>query len=214
MSRIELPEPDREGAMTVERAIATRASRRSFADRSVTLEEITTVLWAAQGITHTRGDVEMRAAPSAGATHPFVVFVEIASGGCASLEAGLYRYHPGTHELEVAIETPIRSGVSDAALGQPVVANAPATVVLAADYDRTVREYPDHGERYVHMEAGHIAQNVHLICEARELHSCPVGAFVDDQLADVLELSDRLAALYLVPFGGAIGDHTGAGNHR
>lgn len=203
MDRIDLPEPRTDGSTSLEKTIASRASRRSFADRPVELAEIAQLLWAAQGITHRREGIEMRAAPSAGATYPFVVFVEVGPEGCEELDAGLYRYHPSSHELDVAIDGPIRDGLTAASGGQPVVANAPATIVLAADFDRTLREYPSHGERYVHMEAGHIAQNVHLVCVGGDLDSCPVGAFDDDKLARVLELPDRLDPLYLVPFGGA-----------
>ena len=82
-----------------------------------------------------------------------------------------------------------------------IVWDAPATIILAAEYDRTRTKYPDHGDRYVHMEAGHAAQNVHLVCESRDLNTCPVGAFSDADVPDVLDLPERLDPLYLLPFG-------------
>ncbi len=201
MSPIELPRPDTDGSTSVERAIATRASRRSFADEPVTVEDVAQLLWAAQGITHQRDEISMRAAPSAGATYPLVAFVEVAPGGCDELDPGLYRYEPTDHVLTPEIEGDVHDDVTAAALGQPVVSGAPVTIALVVDYDRTRREYPDHGTRYVHMEAGHAAQNVHLVCEGRGLISCPVGAFTDEKLADVLDLPDRLDPLYLIPVG-------------
>jgi len=86
-------------------------------------------------------------------------------------------------------------------MGQEVVLEAPATIVLTADYDRTRGQYPEHGDRYVHMEAGHVAENVHLVGESRGSGSCPVGAFVDDDVTDALDLPAPLEPLYLLPFG-------------
>lgn len=201
MAPIDLPDPETDGSTSVERAIATRASRRTFARKPVALADVSPLLWAAQGVTHVVDDVEMRAAPSAGATYPLVAYLEVAPDGCDELAPGLYRYEPGEHALEPTLETTVHDALTEAALDQPVVGHAPATIVLAADYERTESQYPDHGERYVHMEAGHAAQNVHLVCESRELNSCPVGAFVDAEVADVLSLPDDLEALYLVPIG-------------
>lgn len=201
MAPIDLPDPETAGETSVERAIATRASRRSFARTSLELADVAQLLWAAQGLSHVRDGVELRTAPSAGATYPLTAFLEVAPDGCVELEAGLYRYDPQRHRLEAEREGAIHDVLTQAALGQDVVRDAPATVVLAADADRTRRQYPDHGDRYVHMEAGHAAQNVHLVCESRDLHSCPVGAFSDDDVAAVLDLPGRLEALYLLPCG-------------
>ncbi|TYL36481.1 dehydrogenase [Natronococcus pandeyae] len=201
MAPVELPEPEPDGPTSVERAIARRASRRSFAQAPVTIEDISQLLWAAQGFTHVRDGVQMRAAPSAGATYPLTAFLEVPSGGNPELEPGLYRYDPGNHALEATLDEPVHGELTEAALGQEGVRDAPATIVLAANYDRTREQYPDHGDRYVHMEAGHAAENVHLVCESRELRTCPVGAFSDAEVANALELPDRLDPLYLLPFG-------------
>ena len=201
MTHIELSDPETDGSTSVERAIATRESRRSFARTPVGLDDVSQLLWAAQGITHQRDGVAMRAAPSAGATYPLVAFLETASNGVDGLDAGLYRYDPGDHDLETTVGGTIRDDLAQAALEQDVVKGAPAIVVLTADYDQTRVQYPDHGERYVHMEAGHAAQNVQLVGESRGLASCPVGAFVDGDVADALDIPERLEPLYLLPFG-------------
>lgn len=201
MSQYDLPQPETEGQTSVEGAIEQRASRRSFADAPVSIDDVAQLLWAAQGITHERDGIEMRAVPSAGATYPSEVFLDVAPDGCEDLPAGLYRYEPSTHDLEAVTDESVHEDVVAAAYSQPVVAQAPVTLAVAADYERTVSEYPDHGRRYVHMEAGHIAQNVHLVCEARDLYSCPVGAFADEQLDSALSLPPELDPLYLVPVG-------------
>ncbi|MCU4751314.1 SagB/ThcOx family dehydrogenase [Halobacteria archaeon AArc-curdl1] len=201
MATIALPAPDTDGSTSVERAIATRESRRSFTSKPVGLEDVSQILWAAQGTTHTRDGVEMRAAPSAGATYPLVAFLEVSPAGSEDLEPGVYRYEPREHALEVVVETAVHDELTAAALEQAVVNDAPVSLALAADYDRTRRQYPEHGERYVHMEAGHAAENVHLVCTSRGLCSCPVGAFSDTEVNDALSLPDPLESLYLIPVG-------------
>lgn len=201
MRHVELPDPETDGSTSVERAIATRASRRSFADSPVEIADVSQLLWAAQGITHERDGVELRAAPSAGATFPLVAFLALTPDGCDELDAGLYRYEPREHALEVERDEAVHDDLVGAALGQPVVRDAPAVLTFAADFDRTRSQYPEHGERYVQMEVGHAAENVHLVCESRDLASCPVGAFRDDDVATALALPDALDPLYLVPFG-------------
>lgn len=201
MEPITLPEPEPDGETSVERAIATRESRRSFAPEPITTADASQLLWAAQGITHVRDGVQMRAAPSAGATYPLTAFLEVAPDGHEELAAGLYRYDPGNHALVRVQETAVRSALAEAAYDQAVVRDAPASIVIAASYEQTRRQYPEHGERYVHVEVGHAAENVHLVCVARDLWSCPVGAFADATVADVLGLPADLDPLYLVPFG-------------
>lgn len=203
MTQIELPEPDVEGLAALGRAIDGRASRRSFASEPISIEDISTLLWTAQGITHVQDEVPLRASPSAGATYPLETSLSVAPGGCADLEPGLYRYDPDGHGLESApgVEGSVHEELTRAALDQAVVRGAPVTIALAAEYDRTRRQYPDHGERYVHMEAGHAAQNVLLAAQSRGLNACPVGAFDDAALADALELPSELDPLYLVPLG-------------
>lgn len=197
----ELPAPDAKEPVSVVDAIDRRASRRAFGDDPLELADVATLLWATQGITHERDGVEMRAAPSAGATYPLSALLEVAGDGIPALTAGLYGYTPGEHALERRIDGSIREALVAAALEQPVVSRGAATIVLVADYKRTCREYPEHGERYVHMEAGHAAQNAQLSCEGRGLSTCPVGAFRDDEVARVLELPEGLDPLYLLPVG-------------
>lgn len=196
-----LPDPDLDAGPAVTRAISERASRRSFASTPVEPADAALLLWAAQGVTHARDGIEMRAAPSAGATHPLVAYLEVPVDGGGTFDPGVYRYRPREHALEEHVTGDVRDALVRAAGGQPVVRDAPATLALTARFERTRREYPDHGDRYVHMEAGHAAENVLLACEAAGLGGCPVGAFSDAALADALALPGDQDPLYLVPFG-------------
>lgn len=203
MSGATLPDPKTEGSKSVERAIADRASRRTFGESPMTKSDISQVLWSAQGITHRRDGIEMRAAPSAGATYPVEVFIVIAAKGAEHLSPGLYQYVPDDHQLIAVEEGTFQADLTAACYGQQVISQAHVAVILAAVYDRTVQEYPTHGRRYVHLEVGHIAENVHLICESRDLHCCPVGAFEDDAIGRALPFSDELDPVYLLAMGTA-----------
>jgi SagB-type dehydrogenase family enzyme len=197
MKTIELPSPNVKGTMGVEDAIERRRSRRSYADSPLTLAQVSQVLWSAQGLTKGR----KRAAPSAGAAYPIDVFVAVGPDTVESLPAGVYRYLPAGHSLELHLEGDVRALAAEAASGQRFLAQAPADILLAADYARTARRYGDRARRYVDMEAGHIAQNVHLQAEALGLGTVAVGAFSDSDVAEAFHLPADLAPLYLLPVG-------------
>ena len=199
--RIELPEPILKGDTSVEEAIGRRRSRRSFAERALTLRQVSQLLWSAQGATGERG--RLRAAPSAGATYPLEVLVAVGDGGVERLPAGIYRYVSSDHSLMKMAEGDARARVARAALEQESLAAAPVDILIAADYRRTTRRYGERGVRYVHMEAGHVGQNIYLQAEALGLATVAVGAFEDEKVAAAFGLPDELKPLYLMPVGHA-----------
>jgi len=200
MATVKLPAPALKSAVSVEEAIQRRRSRRQFTSEPLSLAQIGQVLWSAQGITGAGG--RKRAAPSAGATYPMELFVAVGPGTVQGLEAGVYHYLPEGHNLEKVLDGDIRSHVAAAALGQEVLADAPADILMAAVYERTARRYGrERSFRYVAMEAGHIGQNIYLQCESLGLGTVAVGAFRDDEVATVFRLGDGLAPLYLMPVG-------------
>ncbi|NLD71132.1 MAG: SagB/ThcOx family dehydrogenase, partial [Chloroflexi bacterium] len=127
---IALPEPDREGALPVERAIAGRRSVREFREFPLDFAQVGQILWAAQGITLERGDdaTGLRAAPSAGALYPLEVY--LVDGRVRGLPAGVYHYLPEAHALEQVIQGDERQAVWRAAGEQDAVRDAPVIVVI------------------------------------------------------------------------------------
>ena len=174
---VKLPEPRREGPVSVERALAERRSVREFASGPLALAEVAQLLWAAQGITHPRGK---RTAPSAGALYPLELY--LVAGAVSGLSPGLYRYEPKRHRLRRAATGDLRGPLSRTALEQEWVAEAPAVLVFTAVHARTARKYGRRAPRYVHMEVGHAAQNVYLQAQALGLGTVMVGAFRDRPL--------------------------------
>ena len=196
---INLPEPSTSGEMSVPQAIKDSASRRSYRNEGLSLDQLGQILWSAQGAT--RPEEGKRAAPSAGATYPMELFVAVGHRGVEGLEAGIYRYDSESHSIEKTHGGDLRSQISSAALGQEFLSQAPISLLLAANYNRTTQHYGERGKRYVHMEVGHIGQNVYLQAEGMGLATVAVGAFRDDTVANIFGLPAPLEPLYLMPVG-------------
>lgn len=193
---MKLPAPKLKSAVSLEETLQERRSVRDYSNAALTLEEVSQLLWAAQGMTSSRGG---RTAPSAGATYPLQVY--LVAGNVENLTSGVYKYNPQKHDLSKIKEVDARKELADAALNQEWVELAPASIVLAAIYERTTTRYGDRGIRYVHLEAGHSAQNVCLQAVALGLGSVPVGAFDDERVITVTSISSRETPIYILPVG-------------
>ncbi len=196
---IDLPEPDKESEISVEEAIKERRSIRSYKDKSLELEKVAQLLWSAQGITDPENN--FRSAPSAGATYPIEIYLVVPSNGVKELEKGLYHYQPSQKQLEKVMEKDLSKDLRDSAMGQDPTTEAAINIVIAADYDRTTSTYGDRGIRYVHMEVGHIGENIHLQAETLDLGTVAIGAFNDEKVHEALQLPPELDPLYIFPIG-------------
>ncbi|MGD9402819.1 MAG: SagB/ThcOx family dehydrogenase [bacterium] len=206
-STVNLPEPDHDG-LTVEEAIRQRRSVRVYAAEAVTLAEISEILFAAQGVTGEAGGRALRAAPSAGATYPFEVYVF--ANRVEGLEPGLYRYLPHGHELEMLRAGNLGEALSEACLGQDMPAEAACTLVLAAVPERTTDVYGERGIMYVYMEAGHISQNIYLQCASLGLGAVAVGAFHESGVDALIGLDgEHESAVYVNCIGRKVATQDG-----
>lgn len=195
---IKLPFPNPQGKISVEEAISKRRSVRRFRAQPLSLAQLSQLLWSAQGITGTGG---RRAAPSAGATYPLEIFVAIGEHGIESLAAGIYHYQVDSHSLSLHLSGDLRQKLADTALGQSFIANCPVDIVVCALHPRTAYRYGRRGERYVHMEVGHVGQNVSLQAVDLGLATVMVGAFEDEEVGKVLKLEEQIKPLYIIPIG-------------
>lgn len=196
LTTLDLPEPRLKSEQSIEQALLSRRSGRSYADAPLTLAEVSQLLWAAQGVTDRRG---LRTAPSAGALYPLETYVLV--GKVEGLPAGVYRYQPHRHGLvEIAVGDR-RTQLAAAALSQSFISEAPVSIVLTAVYARTTAKYGERGIRYVHMEAGHASQNIYLQAAALDLSTVAIGAFSDQKVQKALELPENEQPLYIMPIG-------------
>lgn len=196
--RVELPEPDLDGSVSLERTLERRRSRRAFSPEAPDLSVVSQLAWAAQGVTTRDG---RRTAPSAGALYPLELFV--AAGDVEGLPDGLYRYLPDRHSLEPIRPDDVRSELSRAALDQQWIRSAPLVLVFGAVYDRTTRKYGERGRRYVQIEVGSAAQNVYLQAEADGWATVFVGAFQDRDVLRLIGADPGVVPLGIMPVGRA-----------
>lgn len=182
--RIPLPGPIAAGGPPLWQTIRSRRSRRRYAARPIPLEAIAQLAWAAQGETgRVRGEAR-RAAPSAGALYPLETHVAV--GISDGIAPGLYRYAPDAHALEPRAGGDLRSAIAQAAIGQEMFLEAGVIFLWTAVLRRTREKYGDRAVRYIHLEAGHAAQNVALAAEALGLAACHAGSFDDAEIARLL----------------------------
>ena len=196
LGTIQLPQVGKTGSASLEQTLWERRSLRQFSSDSISMETASQLLWAAQGINDQRG---RRTCPSAGALYPLEVLM--ACGAVQGLSPGCYRYLPHAHALEEMQRGDLRGSLARASLDQSWMAHAPAILVLSAVYARTTGKYGPRGVRYVHMEVGAAAQNIHLQAEALGVGTVFVGAFSDREVQRILGLPAEEEPLALFPTG-------------
>ncbi|MGQ9801394.1 MAG: SagB/ThcOx family dehydrogenase [Candidatus Saccharicenans sp.] len=208
---ISLPAPRFDSQYSVEKALKNRQSVREYRDAPLSPAIVSQILWAAQGFTRERKEPPtrwnpkyewqggLRTAPSAGALYPMEIY--LLAGKVGGLPAGLYKYVPKSHALKKETEADKRKELCQAALSQPQIEKAPAVIVMAAVYERTSYKYGERAERYVHMEAGSIAENIYLQATALGLGTVLIGAFSDPDVKKVLALPADEQPLIIMPLG-------------
>ncbi|MEM2921380.1 MAG: SagB/ThcOx family dehydrogenase [Candidatus Bathyarchaeia archaeon] len=193
---VKLASPRLQSSVSVEEALLKRRSIREYTGERLNLQEVSQLLWAAQGITDPKG---FRTAPSAGALYPLEVYLVV--GDVENLATGVYKYKPLEHEIIKVLEGDKRRELAEAAIGQISVREAAIDIVVTAVYERTTVKYGDRGIRYVHMEVGHAAQNLCLQATAMGLGTVTVGAFHDEEVKEILNLPEDEQPLYIIPVG-------------
>ena len=187
---IELAEPRRSGAISLERVLAERRSVREFGADDLGLSTVGQLFWAGQGVTDAAG---YRTAPSAGATYPLELY--------AVTDVALLHYLPSGHRVEWRSDTRVMGQVAGASFGQGFVGDAAVLFVIAGVSARIEAEYGAVAGDLMNREAGHVAQNILLQAEALGLAAVPVGGFDPAAVARLLALPPGEEVLYLLPVG-------------
>lgn len=192
---IELPVANLDGRVSLEKTIANRRSRRTFTSESVTMQELSQILWSAQGVTD---EVGHRAAPSAKSAYPYTLYVVVRD--VASLDSGLYQYLPDEHALG-------NLGLVDAgemltqAEPQDGAQQAPVVIVMAAVYGKSAVAFPDTYKESTLLEGGHIGQNIYLQVESLGMSTVVMAGFDAVAVRDNLKLDAAELPIYLIPVG-------------
>jgi len=189
---INLPVPKEKGSTSIEETLNKRRSVRDYKKGPLRLDQISQLLWAASG-----KNLYRRTVPSAGATYSLETYLVV--GEVEGLEPGIYHYSYSSHSLERTKDQDVRNKLSQAALGQRMIEKASIDIIIAADYGRTTSHYGQRGIRYVHMEVGHMGQNISLQANALSLGAVMIGAFDDPEAKEVLGIKEE--PLYIIPVG-------------
>ncbi|MEI6839997.1 MAG: SagB/ThcOx family dehydrogenase [Methanomicrobiales archaeon] len=175
-------------AQDLRTAIEQRRSTRHYVRDPLTLEELAYLCWCTQGIVEVKSPYyTLRNVPSAGGRHALETWMLI--NRVSGIQPGLYRYLAFSHSL-ITIDT--TSGISDAimsaCLGQAFVRSSAVSFIWSAVIYRMAWRYSERAYRLVHLDAGHACQNLYLAAEQIGCGTCAIGAFDDQQIADVLKI--------------------------
>ncbi len=202
---IDLPKPEEIdlGTYDLRKAIEERRSLRRYSDESLSLNELSYLLWLTQGVKSIdeKRHVTWRTVPSAGCRHPFETYLSI--NRVEGLEPGLYRYLALEHKLvALKLDEKVNEDITKACMMQRQVATSAVTFLWAAVPDRTVWRYSERSYRYLYLDAGHVGQNLHLAAESIHCGICAIGAYDDDAIDAVLGLvPPEMFVIYIASLG-------------
>ena len=201
---IELPKPNtlEFRDKSLQDAIENRKSIRNYDKKPLSVEELSWLLWCTQGIKeYWQNTITLRNVPSAGARHAFETYLLV--NNVENLETGLYRYVASEHKLvEHSMEENIADLIVEAAYNQKFLKNNAVTFIWTAVPYRMEFRYSERSYRYLHIDVGHVCQNLYLAAEAIDSGVCAVAAFYDDLLNKALRIDgEEEFAIYLSSVG-------------
>ena len=182
-------------------AIEERQSRRKFSPEPLTLDELSMLLWATQGV---RGEIDgkvLRTVPSAGNRHALETYLAVQHVN--GVEPGFYRYLPLEHQLlHLFHEEQMPAKLTEATLGQSFVGRAAVVFIWTTIPYRMEWRYGLAAHKVIALDAGHVCQNLYLACAAIGAGTCAVAAY-HQQLMDRLVRVDgeEEFVIYLAPVG-------------
>ena len=201
---VDLPAPPElpEYHFDLRAAIEGRKSARRYAQEPLTLEELAFLLWCTQGVKEIIDTyATLRTVPSAGARHAFETYLLV--NNVTGLQAGLYRYLAIPHKLvRISTESGLADRFTEACLDQSHVKQSAVTFFWSAVVYRMTWRYAERGYRYLHLDAGHVCQNLYLSAQAVGAAVCAIAAFDDEALNQLLELDgEEQFVIYLATVG-------------
>jgi SagB-type dehydrogenase family enzyme len=199
-AKIPLPRPVFGETKSLWDILDQRRSRRRYAPEPISMTTLSTLLWAIQGITLSARDYQFRTAPSAGALYPVETYLSIHR--VSDLKQGMYHFNVLDFALEEIVQGNFGEHLTRAALDQAMVRRGAMLFIWTAIVLRSMSKYRNRCIRYIFMDAGHIAQNLQLAVTAMGLGCCPIGAFYDEEINQILRVDgEEETAIYLAAVG-------------
>ncbi len=166
--------PQTDGGMPLMKALENRKTSREFANKDLSAQQLSNLLWAACGIN--RPDENKRTAPSAMNYQEIDVYVAMAKG--------LFLYNPEKHNLTEILKEDIREKTGK----EDFVKTAPLTLIYVANYDKMAKSDEKTKDAYAMADASFISENAYLYCASESLNT-GVRAWIDkDVLAKAMKL--------------------------
>ncbi|MGQ9618699.1 MAG: SagB/ThcOx family dehydrogenase [Candidatus Aminicenantia bacterium] len=184
---IKLPSPETSGGDSIWDCLRKRRSHRDYKGESVTLKELSQVLWGAYGVTAKGWGYYLKTAPSAGALYPIEIYV--ASFNVDGLRNGIYNFNPVDMTLKGIFEGNFSREITYACLDQDFILNSSFVLILTAIPSRTTSRYRERGVRYIFMDLGCIIQNIYISLTALNMGGCVIGAFSDSAMNKIMNLN-------------------------
>jgi len=178
--KIELYHPDDICSISLFESLKKRKSVRSYSKKPISMEELSFLLWASNGLRGAEASRESRTAPSAGGLYPIEVYVVI--NRVKGVKRGIYHYNVRRHVLEELELGNFGREVALAALDQRMCLEAAFVVIWTAVFERSRWKYKQRGYRYMYLDAGHVAENLALACIGLGMGSCQIGALYDEEV--------------------------------
>ena len=174
---ITLPAPAKTGGMPLYEALMNRQTNRTFASKQLTEQQISDLLWCANGINRQDGK---RTAPSARNCQEIDIYV--------FMNSGIYFYNAEKNMLELISAQDGRNVV--AKFGD-MVKNAPLTLLFVANYDKMPGFDAEGLEFYGATDAGYVSQNVYLYCAANGLNTVVMGAINRPAIKELIKFNGK-----------------------
>lgn len=187
-SVVNLPSPLEINVASVDlrKVIEDRKSVRKYLEKPLSINELSWLLWCTQGVKQ----ITKRTVPSAGARHPFETYLVV--NRVNGLEPGLYRFLATKHELIIVdLDETLVDKFSAANWSSEMLSSSAVIFIWVAVSNRMTYKYGNRGFRYLHLDAGHVCQNLYLATEAVDCGTCAVGGFYDDDVNALLNLDGK-----------------------
>lgn len=158
--------------------IRDRRSSRIYTQEKMTVEELSFLLWATQGVKDLRGKsyATLRTVPCGGARHEFETYLMVRK--IEGLQPGAYHYLPMEHTLEYLYPVEnMESTISDSLSEQSWAAKANVVFYYSMVPYRAEWRYGIYAHRTALLDAGHVGQNLYLACTGLGLGCCAIAAF-------------------------------------
>ncbi len=183
--------------------IKNRVSHRTYLNESISLEELSFLLWATQGIRQIFNENRQtrRMVPSGGSRHPFETYLAVQN--VQSLDPGIYRYLPLSHELLFLFQVEnLSDKMTQFAHNQSFAGESAVTFIWSVIPYRTEWRYGLLSKKDILLDCGHLCQNLYLACEAIGCGTCAICAYKQKEFDELLQLDGTEEfTLYMAPVG-------------